>query len=99
MLIQSARQQSDEKTVKLIIQDSIQQISQSAKIAAATSGATAGTGALTWLEWIPSDIGKLATLIGLTLSIVLIYTHIKKYKREEEKHKLEMAILKREAGL
>lgn len=85
--------------MKLIIQDSIQQISQSAKVAVATSAGTAGTGTLTWLEWIPSDIGKLATLIGLALSTVLIYTHIKKYKREEEKHKLEIEILKKQAGL
>lgn len=81
--------------MKNIIQDSIQQISESAKVAAATSATTAGSGMATWLEWIPSDIGKLATLIGLTLSIVLIYTHLKKYKREEEKHKLEIEILEK----
>ena len=83
--------------MKNIIQGSIQEAAQSAKIAAATSATTAGSGMATWLEWIPSDIGKLATLIGLTLSIVLIYTHLKKYKREEEKHKLEIEILRKQA--
>lgn len=85
--------------MKHIIQDSIQQISQSAKIAAASSVTTAGSVGATWLEWIPKDIGNLAILISLTLSIVLIYTHLKKYKREEEKHKLEMEILKKQADL
>lgn len=82
-----------------IIQDSITQISQSAKVAVATSATTATSGTLTWLEWIPPDIGKLATLIGILLSAVLIYTHIRKYKREEEKHKLDIEILKKKAGL
>ena len=97
MLIQNANPQRDEKTLKHIIADSIQQISQSAKIAAATSGITFSTGTATWLEWIPTDIGKLATLLGLALSSVLIYTHLKKYRREEEKHKLEMEILRKQA--
>lgn len=83
--------------MKNIIQDSIRELAQSAKVAAATSATTAGSGMATWLEWIPSDIGKLATLIGLSLSVVLIYTHIKKYRREEEKHKLEIEILRKQA--
>ena len=81
--------------MKHIITDSIQQISQSAKIAAATSATTFGTGTATWLEWIPTDIGKLATVIGITLSTVLIYTHIKKLGRDKEKHELEMDILRK----
>lgn len=78
-----------------IIQDSIQQIAQSGKIAAGTSAATTGSGFATWLEWIPSDIGKLATLIGISLSIVLIFTHVKKHKRDEEEHKKRMEYLRK----
>ncbi len=81
-----------------IIQGSIQEVAQNAKIAAATSLTTAGSGMATWLEWVPSDIGKLATLIGIILSSVLIYTHIKKSKRDEEKHALEMEILRKKVG-
>ena len=61
------------------------------KLAASTSLATATTGTVTWLEWIPADIGKLATLTGLILSTILIYTHIKKAQREKELHIAEMA--------
>lgn len=65
--------------------------SQNVKLAASTSLATATTGTITWLEWIPSDIGKLATLIGIALSTILIYTHIKKAQRDKELHIIEMA--------
>ena len=67
-------------------------------MATVTSATTVGSGTATWLEWVPSDIGKLATIIGIILSTVLIYTHLKKQKREEEKHNLEMEILRKKAA-
>ena len=63
---------------------------QSIKIAASTSAATMTTGAATWLDWIPTDIGKLASLIGLALSIVLINGAIKKRKMDRDMHESEM---------
>lgn len=69
----------------------ISNASQNVKLAASTSLATATTGTITWLEWIPSDIGKLATVIGIILSSILIYTHIKKAQRDKELHIIEMA--------
>jgi len=81
------------------MQGSIQEIAQSAKIAAVTSATTIGSGTATWLEWIPGDIGKLVSLVGLLLSAVLIYTHLKKSSRDQEKHDLEMKILKDKVGL
>ena len=84
--------------MKNIIQDSIQEIAENAKIATGTSIATAGSGVATWLEWIPVDIGKLGILIGLTLSLVLIYTHLKKSKRDGERHKIEMKYWKKKAN-
>ena len=89
MRTQDTRQPRGAETVKSIIQDSI----QSTKMAAATSGATVGASA--WLEWIPSDISKLGMVIGIALSGVLIYCHLRKTKRDDEKHELEMKILKR----
>ncbi len=77
----------------------LNQVSQTVsdvKTAAATSAATVTTGSATWLEWIPSDIGKLATLIGLILSSVLIYTHLQKLQRDRERHEIEMAIKRKE---
>lgn len=74
-----------------IIQDSIQVMTQSPKVATVISWVTVMLGA--FLSWLPENIGNIATVMGICLSSVLIYTHLKKYKREEEKHKLEIAIL------
>lgn len=79
-----------------IIQDSIQQVTQSAKIATASSITTAGTAGVTWLEWIPEDIGKLAILVSLTLSIVLAYNHVMKNKREKKEHELKVKLMEKE---
>jgi len=87
-------------------------MTQSAKVATASSVTTAGTAiGAAWLDWIPEDIGKLAILISLTLSAVLIYNHIQKNrrdkaqderdkareKRQEERHQIEMEILRKQA--
>lgn len=48
----------------------------SPKTGTAVSTATTGSGLGTLLDLIPNDIGKLATLVGILLSIVLIYAHI-----------------------
>jgi hypothetical protein len=76
--------------INSIIQ-SANEAAHNVKLAASTSLATATTGTITWLEWIPPDIGKLATIFGLALSSILIYTHIKKAQRDKELHIIEMA--------
>ena len=63
------------------------------KIAYAVASGTAGTGFGTFLELIPNDIGKLATLVGIVLSIVLIATHARIYKKTG----LELQVLRAEA--
>lgn len=63
------------------------------KVAGTTAVTTAGTGMATWLDYIPADIGKLATLVGILLSLVLIRSHWKKEKRDRERHKKEMELL------
>lgn len=64
------------------------------KVAWLTVTGTIGSGLGTALEMIPNDIGKLATLIGIILSVVLIYTHLRKGRIEYEKVRLEIIILK-----
>lgn len=64
------------------------------KTAWATAVGTMGTGMGTILEMIPNEIGKLATLVGIILSSVLIYTHLRKGSIEYEKTHLEILILK-----
>ena len=63
------------------------------KVAVSVAVATWSSGLATFLKWIPVDIGKLATLIGIILSVVLIYTHIRKNKQNNEKHRIEMKLL------
>jgi len=63
------------------------------KVAISVAIATCSSGLATILEWVPTDIGKLATLVGILLSIVLIITHIRKSRQDNEKHKAEMKIL------
>lgn len=74
----------------------VSDVSQSPKVAAVVSGATTSSGIATVLNWIPSDVGKLATAIGIVLSITLIATHVVKFIRDSEKHKIEMLLLNRD---
>lgn len=64
-----------------------------AKVATGTAGATIGTGLGTALDWIPNDIGKVATLVGIVLSLVLIWNHWRKGRNEEKKNRLEIELL------
>lgn len=63
------------------------------KIAWVTVMGTVGSGLGTILEMIPNDVGKLATVVGIVLSSVLIYTHWRKGRIEYTKTKLEILIL------
>jgi hypothetical protein len=65
---------------------------QSPKVGAGTAITTTGTGIGTIFDYIPDDIGKLATLIGIVLSLVLIRIHLVKLeiaKLERDKLKDE----------
>lgn len=57
------------------IKEHIAHVATSPKIAAAVTTATAGTGLGSVLDLIPDDIGKLAVLVGIVLSSLLIYSH------------------------
>ncbi len=50
-----------------------------------------GTGLGALLEWIPDDIGKLGSVVGLILATVLIRVHLKTH----EKLSLEVEELRR----
>lgn len=76
------------------VKEGLQQLASNPKIASGVSAMTTGTGVGTFLDWIPTDIGKLATLVGIVLSSVLIYTHWRKGRIEYEKTRLEILVLK-----
>lgn len=76
------------------VKEGLQELASNPKIASTVSAATTTTGIGTCLEWIPNEIGKLATLVGIVLSLVLIYTHWRNGRIEYQKTQLEIAILK-----
>jgi hypothetical protein len=47
------------------------------KTAIGTVLATIGAGLALTLDMIPDDIGKLASLLGIVLSVILIYNHVR----------------------
>lgn len=69
-------------------------ILQAPRTAAITGAATVGTGATTCFDLIPSDIGKLASLVGLVLSIILICIHIRKSRLDIKEGEIRIAILR-----
>jgi hypothetical protein len=93
------------------IRDIARQAAESPKVASAVSAVTTSTGIGTWFDWIPDDIGKLATLAGVILSVVLIYNHVRRGRvefelaqtelrimREREAERIERALQRRAAG-
>lgn len=72
------------------VKEAIQELAHNPKIAAGVSTVTTGTGLGTVLDFIPDDIGKLATLIGIVLSFILIRVHWAGLKKVQ----LEVSILK-----
>ena len=75
----------------------IQQIAtstiQNQKVAAAVSTATTASGFGTWMEWIDRDIGTIASIFGIILSLVLIVIHIKKDSRDKKIHTLKIELM------
>jgi len=79
------------------------ELAQNTKTGATVAAGTTATGLGTLLDWIPDDIGKLATLVGIVLSSILIYAHFHKTKAfirhdkfEMERELLELALLRQE---
>lgn len=72
------------------IKDGLQQLAENPKVASGAAAMTTGTGIGTFLDWIPNDIGKLATLVGIILSVVLIRVHLTNLKKAQ----LELQIMR-----
>lgn len=63
------------------------------KVSALVGSGTSATGVATWLDWIPDDVGKLATVVGICLSAVLIMVHIRKMKQDARESALREELL------
>lgn len=72
-------------------------LAQDARTGTVTAASTVGTGLGTVLDLIPSDIGKLATLVGIVLSSLLIYAQFIRIQRERmgrERDRIQLEQLK-----
>lgn len=62
----------------------IERVLTDVKTGATVAAGTVGSGLATLAEKIPVEIGRIATLVGIVLSCVLIFTHIKRYIMDSE---------------
>lgn len=76
------------------LREGVQQLATNPKIASGVSAVTTGAGVTTVLDLIPDDIGKLATLVGIVLSAVLICTHFRVGRIQCKKIQLEIELLR-----
>ena len=72
----------------------ISEIATDTKVAIVIATGTTSTGIGSVLDWIPDDVGKLATVVGIVLSVVLIRTHWRKGNLEYKRLRMEIALLK-----
>jgi len=72
---------------------SIKDLLTDTRAASAVSGTTVTSGLATWLDMVPNEIGKLATLVGTVLSLVMIYVYIQKNSREAKESSVQLEIL------
>lgn len=65
------------------------------KVGAGVAAGTTGSGLMTtWLSFIPDEIGKVATVTGIILSLVLIVVHLQKMRYDSRKARLEIEQMK-----
>jgi hypothetical protein len=79
------------------IKEQAMQYATNMKVGVVTGAGTVSAGAGTWFDVIPDDIGKLASLVGILLSSLLIFFHVQKIRKsalEISKTRLEIEILK-----
>lgn len=63
------------------------------RTAGMVASTTAAAGVGDWFHLIPDDIGKLAAVLGVVLSAVLIVTHLRRGRLDARKLDLEIAAL------
>lgn len=73
------------------VRDEVHELATCPQVATIVMMMTVWAGVGMSLDWIPDDIGKLAALVGIVLSLVLICSHLQNVK----KLKLEIELLKR----
>lgn len=86
----------------MIFRNELIQLTTDIKTGAAVAVTTIGTGVSTIFDLIPNDIGKLATVLGIVLTLVLTYSHVlanKTRKLDNAIKKLELDKMEQEMEL
>ena len=63
----------------------------STKVSATAGGVTIATGIGTALEWLPNNVGLLASFAGLSLTVILTWSTFRRERRETAEAKREAA--------
>lgn len=66
-------------------------IVQNSRTTTAAATATSGTGISVFLGYVPDILGIIATIVGITITILL-------WRKQKRKLDLEIAVLKKKAG-
>ncbi len=74
------------------VKEGLIQLSGNLRAATVTAVSTGGAGAASWLDFIPDDIGKLGVLITGCLSVVLIFTWIRRGFYDKTQHELDVRL-------
>lgn len=70
------------------------------KIGSAVAATTTGGGLVGMFDWLDAaPLSEIATIVGIVLSCVLIYTHLRCGSIRYKKTRLEIELLERKAGV
>lgn len=64
-------------------------VMQNPKVAMGVALTTSGTGTATAYDWLPSNIGEIASAFGVVLTVILAISNIDKMVRERRSDKLK----------
>ncbi len=78
---------------KYDIRDTMDHIINDVKAALVICASTLGAGLGLILEWIPDDIGKLAVLFSMVLTVIVARNHLRKGRMDHlQRRKLELEV-------
>lgn len=72
----------------------LRMVAHDPKATIGVAGGTTAAGTAQFLNLIPDDIGKLASVVGIVLSLVLIVANVIKIRQDLQKGRLEMEALR-----
>lgn len=76
--------------MKTMLYQTITEMASDEKIAKATIGVGVGVSTGTVLEWLPTVVGLVASIVTIMFTLYLWYSHSKKNKREDELDRAEL---------